>query len=173
MEHKSVDEPFPIHGDNDLPPEICHKEIKSHYDTTLLTGSESEELLGNSTVATDLEGTDPAPRTEALGHQREESNKQNTRHPDILHDQVLGGRPESMTESSTFHRPSKVVKPQKFPPEEIEPISSRTRSRKKVIHDKDSLYFLTVELPTQLHSGYKVPTPSIETQTRWSATPSL
>merc|ERR1712121_220284 len=42
-EHESVDEPFPTHGNNDLPEEVDHKEVKSHRDTTLL-GSESEEL---------------------------------------------------------------------------------------------------------------------------------
>merc|ERR1712121_349284 len=89
-DHKSVDEHGPIHGDNDLPPEICHKEIKSHYDTTLLTGSESVELPEDNTSATSLENTDLVPRTEDLGHTVEENTKQNTRYSVTLPDQVLG-----------------------------------------------------------------------------------
>ena len=42
--HRSVDEPFPIHGNNDLPQEMVEREIRSHYDAQLLTGSESVEL---------------------------------------------------------------------------------------------------------------------------------
>ena len=85
-EHKSVDEPFPIHGDTDLLPEMCHKEIKSHFDTTLLTGSESEEILDEN-LSTDNSGkNDPTTSTEVLRHKKKESVRLTA---DNLQDQTL------------------------------------------------------------------------------------
>ena len=169
-EHKSVDEPFPIHGDNDLPPEMCHKEIKSHFDTTLLTGSESDEIIDESPSSDNSEINDPTTSTEVLKHKKKE--KVSTRSTiDTLQDQMLGGNTLEST-TSTFQRPSKVVNLPKVSQEETEPISSRTRGRQKAIEKVDHIYFLNVELPTQLHSGRRVPSPSDETLLRWSATPS-
>ena len=167
-EHKSVDEPFPIHGDNDLLPEMCHKEIKSHFDTTLLTGSESEEILDENPSADNSGKNDPTTSTEVLRHKKKESVRSTA---DTLQDQTLGGNALEST-TSTFRRPSKVVKPHRVSQEETEPISSRTRGRQKVTEKVDHIYFLNVELPTQSHSGRRIPSPSDEILLRWSATPS-
>lgn len=167
-EHKSVDEPFPIHGDNDLLPEMCHKEIKSHFDTTLLTGSESEVILDEDPSTDNSEKNDPTTSTEVLRHKKKESVRSTA---DTLQDQTLGGNASEST-TSTFRRPSKVVKPHRVSQEETEPISSRTRGRQKVTEKVDHIYFLNVELPTQSHSGRRIPSPSDEILLRWSATPS-
>ena len=94
-----MDEPFPIHGNNDLPQDIDHREVKSHHDTTVLTGSESEELPEEVTQLeneiTNLGQPAPAASPSVLAYaptnERESTIETRTRSSASLSDQTLGG----------------------------------------------------------------------------------
>ena len=163
-DHRSVDEPYPTHGANDLPKELIEKEIRSHSDTLLLTGSESEELPEEPTPAESPK--ESAPAKKALDHtpasKREGDTKLRARSLGKLADQTLGG---------TAPRAGPPEDTEAVPLGDTEPISTRTRSQKKVMTNQlDQEYFLKVELPTALHKGSKAPSFPKEVYDRWSAT---
>ena len=157
-ENKSVDEPFPIFGDNDLPKGMVEKEIRSHHDMQLLTGSEAKELPEESTLAENPEGL--APASKALGQTpadvRGRGKNLRARSLGTLSDQTLG-------DMATADPPSSTADP---------PISSRTRaqsSQKVMTNNMDHKYFLNVELPSAFHKGHRAPPSPTEVYDRWSA----
>ena len=160
-DHPSVDEPFPVHGDNDFPNDFPHEEVRSHKDVTfdpevlpdvvtkLVTDSENQDdseertLRGKHSVASKVLGRRWSAESASSSNEASKINPPSVR--------KLAGQSEVPTQDGGF---TQTEVQSKVADKEIPngPISLRTRSRTKeyanfVSINLDEDCFLYIDLP--------------------------
>ena len=156
-----MDEPFPVHGDNDFPNDFPHEEVRSHKDVTfdpevlpdvvtkLVTDSENQDdseertLRGKHSVASKVLGRRWSAESASSSNEASKINPPSVR--------KLAGQSEVPTQDGGF---TQTEIQSKVADKEIPngPISLRTRSRTKeyanfVSINLDEDCFLYIDLP--------------------------